>query len=198
VSAVNAAVSARNVDGELDEVTLARAMRGEQAACRALVVRYQGPVFALLGRLLAGRRGALVEDLAQETFLRVFRALSSFTPSGAARLSTWILTIATRLALDELRRRPREAEPLEAAADARDPQADGAVERRDLGRAIQRAMAALSPDHQAIVLLRELHGLEYEEIARALDLDAGTVKSRLSRARAALRDALGDAWETRR
>lgn len=189
---MNARVSGRIVDGELDEVTLARAARGEQSACRALVVRYQGPVFALLGRLLAGRRGGLVEDLAQETFLRVFRALPSFTPSGAARVSTWILTIATRLALDELRKRPRETEPIESAIETRDPRADGAVERRDLGRAIQRAMSTLSPDHQAIVILRELHGLEYDEIARALDLDVGTVKSRLSRARAALREALGE------
>src|SRR5262245_42484489 len=84
---------------ELDQVTLARAQRGDEGACRTLVVTYQRPVFALLSRIL--RRN--VDDLAQETFLRVFRALPRFRPAGPARLSTWILTIATRLAIDELR-----------------------------------------------------------------------------------------------
>src|SRR5687768_15947133 len=98
---------------ELDELTLVRAQRGEDAACRALVTRYQRDVFALLSRLLgpAGMRG-LVEDLAQETFLRAFRALPGFDRGGPARLSSWLLTIATRLALDELRRRRPHAEPL--------------------------------------------------------------------------------------
>src|SRR5215831_16089459 len=88
---------------ELDDLTLARAQRGDEPACRTLVERYQRPVFALLGRMCGHAR---VEDLAQETFLRVFRALPRFDRSGPARLSTWILTVATRLALDELRRRP--------------------------------------------------------------------------------------------
>src|SRR5690349_21305814 len=94
---------------ELDELTLARAQRGDEASCRSMVGRYQGPVFAMLGRRLGS--DGLVEDLAQETFLRVFRALPGFRPAGRARLSSWILTIATRLALDELRRRrPRDFE----------------------------------------------------------------------------------------
>lgn len=173
---------------ELDELTLARAQRGDDRACRELVVRYQKPVFALLGRMLVTRR-PVVEDLAQETFLRVFRALPTFSPSGPARLSTWILTIATRLALDELRRRPPQTEPLTAeVATIAGPDAD--AQRRAVAAAITRAVADLSADHRAIFLLREYHGLEYDEIARALDLDPGTVKSRLSRARAALRDAL--------
>ncbi len=183
---------------ELDELTLARAQRGEDAGCRALVVRYQAPVFALLGRML-GRRGT-VEDLAQETFLRVFRALPAFARGGPARLSTWILTIATRLALDELRKRPPQLVPLDdEPALAGGPRADADAERRALGQAIQAAVGQLPPDFQAVFLLREYHGLEYEEIARALDVDLGTVKSRLSRARAQLRaalvelgDALGD------
>src|SRR5689334_18072791 len=92
---------------ELDELTLARAQRGEETARRALVLRYQDPVHALLWRLLGGtRRQALVEDVAQEAFLRVFRALPRFVQGGPARLSTWIFTIATRLAMMELRKKP--------------------------------------------------------------------------------------------
>jgi len=185
---VDRALTAESARSELDDLTLARAQRGEDAACRALVVRYQRPVFALLSRL-AGR--GRVEDLAQETFLRVFRALPRFDRGGPARLSSWILTIATRLALDELRRTPRVEVPL----DDQQPggaRADETAERRALARDLQRAFARLAPDQRAVVLLREVHELDYEEIARALDLDLGTVKSRLSRARASLRLALGE------
>src|SRR5208283_5050811 len=86
---------------ELDGATLDRARARDPVAMRAFVVRYQRPVFALLSRLVG--RGPHVEDLAQETFLRAFRALPGFDPAGAARASTWLLTIATRLALDARR-----------------------------------------------------------------------------------------------
>ena len=172
---------------ELDELTLKRAQRGEPAACTALVRRYQQQVGALVSRMLtpSGRRAA-VEDVAQETFLRVFRALPAWETGGEARLSTWILTIATHAAIDELRRRAP-AEPLREPVAATLPPP---VELRALGRAIERALGELGPEYRAVFLLREFHELSYEEIGRALDVDVGTVKSRLSRARAALRVAL--------
>src|SRR5262249_48617126 len=89
---------------ELDDLTPAPAQRGDEPAWRALVERYQRPVLALLSRMLSPvARRDLVEDLAQETFLRAFRALPSFDRAAAGRLSSWLLTIAARLALDELR-----------------------------------------------------------------------------------------------
>src|SRR5215831_2522956 len=134
---------------ELDDVTLARAQRGEAAACRAL---------------------------------------SAFDRGGRARLSTWILTIATRLCIDELRKQAQ-TEPLEKAGHVAAPaRSDARLE----ARAIARAVAALAPEYRAAFLLRELHDLEYDEIARALGVDLGTVKSRLARARAALREALAE------
>src|SRR4051794_12151874 len=90
---------------ELDELALRRAMRGERDASRALVELYQARVFALVSRMLAGRGRATVEDIAQDTFLAVFRQLPGFEPAGSAKLSTWILTIAARRSIDELRRR---------------------------------------------------------------------------------------------
>src|SRR5260221_14313014 len=116
VAKATAAANVPDMRDELDELTLARAQRGDEAAARALVERYQRRVFALLSRMLGGQR-ALVEDLAQETFLRVFRALPGFTAAGPARaeqpsqesrggrtdshkwarLSPGVLTIATPL-----------------------------------------------------------------------------------------------------
>lgn len=177
---------------ELDDVTLARAQRGEPAAWRALVEFHQGAVFALLGRMLGGGRRAQVEDLAQETFLAVFRQLAGFSPLGPARLSTWILTIASRRAIDELRRMPASALAADDLAPPDRGRADDVLVRRRLARAIDRALAGLSPEYRAAFVLRELHGLEYGEIARALEIDLGTVKSRLARARAGLRTALAE------
>ncbi len=183
-----------NGAAELDELTLRRAQRGDPAACRQLVERYQRAVFALISRVLGPRRdAALVEDLAQETFLRVFRAIGGFSALGKARLSTWILTIATRLAIDELRKQPPPA-PLDEAVD-RVPaagRADDRARRKRIGDAIGRAVEGLAPEYRAAFVLRAYHDLSYADIARALEVDVGTVKSRLSRAKAALREALAE------
>ncbi|MEW5850740.1 MAG: sigma-70 family RNA polymerase sigma factor [Myxococcota bacterium] len=176
---------------ELDDLTLARARRGDAGASRALVERYQRPVFALLHRMLPTASAALVEDLAQETFLKVFRALPEFRPDGPARLSTWILTVASRLAIDELRRRPHPTVPLEEASHVvTERTADETTRRRLLARTVEGAVAALPAEYRVTFLLRTHHDLSYEEIAAALGVDVGTVKSRLSRAKAALRQAL--------
>src|SRR5262249_12237703 len=140
--------------------------------------------------LLAGRARHRVEDLTQETFVRVLRALAKFDPSGPARLQTWILTIATRLALNELRR--PEPALLEHEPAARE-RADADAERRRLGAAIAAGVAALPDAQRAVLVLREYHDLDYAEIADVLELDVGTVKSRLSRARAQLRAHLSAA-----
>ena len=110
-------------------------------------------------------------------------------PRGGAKLSTWILTIATRVALNELRKKaPVPADVVELAPATQPP----AVELRSLGRAIERAVGKLAPEYRAAFVLREFHELSYDEIARALDVDIGTVKSRLSRARATLQAALAE------
>ena len=180
---------------ELDELTLRRAQRGEPAACRALVERYQRPVFALLHRMMGAARRDRVEDLAQETFLAVFRALGKFAPLGPARLSSWILTIASRRAIDELRRTGESPVALDDQVLIAPARTDEQARRRDLGQRVERAVGDLAPGYRAAFLLREVHGLDYAEIARALSIDLGTVKSRLARARAALRAALADLEE---
>lgn len=178
---------------ELDEITFRRAQSGDSSAFRALVELYHLRVYTLLWRMLEHSHGnARVEELTQETFLRVCRHLGRFKASGPARLSTWILTIATRLALNERRSRPHRTSPLdESSALITGPEdAATALERRRQAAALREAISELKPDHRAVILLREYHELEYGEIAEALKIDLGTVKSRLSRARATLGRAL--------
>src|SRR5512139_345135 len=160
----------------LDELTLRRAQRGDERAWRELVERYQAPVHALVWRLLAGRSRHRVEDLVQETFVRVLRALPGWDVAGTASLQTWILTIATRLTLNELRK--PEMTTIIGDPPSHDT-ADAASERARIGRAIAAGVAALPDAQRAVFVLREYHELEYADIAEALGLDLGTVKSRL-------------------
>ena len=182
-----AAAEVRPARPALDELTLRRAQRGDERAWRDLVARFQRPVNALISRLLVGRPRHRAEDLVQETFVRVLRALPRFDPTGPASLSTWILTIATRLTLNELRRPEHDELVAEPAARER---TDATAERARLGAAIAAGVAKLPDAQRAVLVLREYHELDYAEIADVLELDVGTVKSRLSRARTALREHL--------
>ena len=189
-----ATVHAPDGHPDLDEVTLARAKAGDQAAQAALVQRYERPVFSLLWRMIGPQR-AVVEDLTQETFLRVLRSLARFEyDDGRARMVTWILSIASRLAIDHLRAcRPRpDAAIVPGALPVALPRPDHEASRRALAVALVHAVDALGPPFRAAFLLREVHGMSYDEISLALTIDVGTVKSRLARARAALQAALSE------
>jgi RNA polymerase sigma-70 factor (ECF subfamily) len=179
------------VERDLDDVTLARAKSGDRIAQGALLEHYEPRVLELLSWIV-GYEEPLLEDLAQETFLRVLRALPGYQTRGSGRLGTWILTIATRLALDQVRRDPTNPErpPVTGQPPVGLPRPDQDVERRKVARALMNAIQSLRPRFQAAFLLREVHGLSYEEIAVALDIETGTVKSRLNRARTALQRAL--------
>ena len=180
----------RDETNELDELAIRRAANGDGAAARQLVERYQHRVFALVSRMLWRQGRATIEDIAQDTFLRVFQNLGKFEVDGPAKLSTWILTIAARRAIDELRRmRPTPTDDIRGASTDR---TDADVQRKQLIAAIEAAVADLSPELRAAFLLREYHGLEYTEIARSLGIELGTVKSRLSRARMLLRERLAE------
>ena len=174
--------------GEIDDLTLARARAGDDAARAALVDRYQRRLYALVARMMV-TRPELVDDLAQEAFVKVLRGLPQFDSRGPARLSTWILTIAARTCLDVLKAKRPAAETIpESLAAASNPEDETA--QRQMGRRVQEAMARLPEEMRAVVILRAYHDFDYDEIAAALGLELGTVKSRLGRARIALRDAL--------
>jgi RNA polymerase sigma-70 factor (ECF subfamily) len=179
----------RTPQSELDRAVLLRCKAGDPMAFRAFVVRYEKPVFALLSRMLG--RGPHVEDLAQETFLRAYRAFGGFDVDAAARPSTWLLTIATRLALDSRKRKV--PEPIKAPEPIESTTPETERKRRELGRAIANAADELPDDQRAAFVLAEFHDMSIAEIAGALDVPENTAKTRLFRAREKMRAAL-QAW----
>lgn len=172
---------------EIDEITLARARRGDRDGCARFVTFHQRMVFAAIGRIVGPTGGRdRVEDLAQEAFLKALRALPRFDPAGPAKVSSWLLTIATRVALSDLRRRRLPTAPISEAPEP----SEQPFEQVDARRRLEAAAATLTPEQRAVFVLRDLHGLTETEVAHALDLDVSAAKSRLHRARARMRRAL--------
>ena len=172
-------------DADLED----RLRRGHPRAFEELVIAYQHRVFGVALRMLRSRGEA--EEIAQEVFLRVHRAVGNFR--GEAKLSTWLYAITSRLCLNRLasgeRRMAREGEEsLERLRADTDPAAH--AERGELEAALQRAITELPEERRVVVVLRDFEGLSYEEIAAALDLPLGTVRSRLHRARTDLKEKL--------
>ena len=172
---------------------LQRLQAGDPRAFEELVTAFQHRVFAVAYRMLGTRAEA--EEVAQEVFLRAYRGIAEFR--GEASLSTWLYAIASRLCLNRLAsgqaRLGRSREPDEdaialVATTAADPAAE--AERRELEAALRQAIAELPPERRLVVVLRDIEGLSYEEIASALGLEMGTVRSRLHRARMELKDRL--------
>jgi RNA polymerase sigma-70 factor (ECF subfamily) len=173
--------------GELDDLTLRRAQQGERAALDDLVERYHPMIHALVWRMACARGESHVSDLVQDSLIRVIQNVSRFDLGGPARLSTWILTITTRVVLND-RRRDSSRDVKHEPTSYIDPAT--AVADLEISTAIAKAVLELSELHRIAFVLREYHDLDYSEIAKVLDVDVGTVKSRLSRARAAVRNTL--------
>lgn len=176
-------------DGDAKEF-IARLRAGEAKAFEELVVTYQHRVFGVALRML--RNAAEAEEVAQEAFLRAHRALAGFR--GDAKLSTWLYAIVSRLCLTRLgaaeRRMARQGEDtLTRVANSEGDPSD-ALARGEVEAALHRAIDELPEDRRIVVVLRDLEGLSYEEIAQALDLELGTVRSRLHRARMDLKDKM--------
>ena len=169
---------------------VARLRAGEPAAFEELVTAFQHRVFGVALRMLGSRAEA--EEVAQEVFLRAHRALARFR--GDAKLSTWLYAITSRLCLTRLASGERRIERLGEDLLTRLPNGHddpaARLERRELEAALHRAIGELGQDRRIVLVLRDLEGLSYEEIAEALELELGTVRSRLHRARIELRDKL--------
>lgn len=173
-----------------DTRLLERLRAGDARAFEALVIAHQHRVFGVALRMLRNRAEA--EEVAQEVFLRVHRAIDDFR--GEAKLSTWLYAITSRLCLNRLasgeRRMAREGEETLAHLASRDDDPADTMERSELETALRRAIAGLPDERRIVVVLRDVEGLSYEEIAAALDLPLNTVRSRLHRARMDLKEKL--------
>lgn len=186
---------ADNPRARLDGATILAAARGEPAAARRLVELTQASVYRYAWRML-GRRAsrATAEELVQDVYARVFRALPRYDPHGSARFTTWLLTIAHRTAVDELRRKRPSLVPLnDAPLLTHEERPDQLRERDELAERLVAAVEQLSPALRSAFILRAYHDRDLSEIAAALDIEEGTVKSRLHRARQTLKRALQEA-----
>ena len=186
-----------------DADVVALAQQGREVAYRELLRRYERPVFSLVFRMVRDR--TVAEDLAQETFIKVLNHIDKYRPEF--KFSSWLFKIANNVAIDHLRRRqlntismdgsPNASTAAEIEASSFDivDQSESALDElqsRELGTAIERAIASLRPEYRSCILLRHVEGRSYEEIAATLDLPLGTVKTFIHRARHQLRDLLQD------
>lgn len=200
------AKQARIREAEEDRVLIARAQQGDMAAFRQLVDRHQRRAFAIALALVRDENDA--RELVQDAFLRVFKSLGSF--QGGSSFFTWLYRIITNLSIDLIRKPGRqladidearfesdesqEAEfPLLSRVDGADP-AD-VVRRREIAKRLQAALDALPPYHRGVIVMREIEGLSYEEMAQAMNVSKGTIMSRLFHARQKLQKALADCYE---
>ncbi len=187
-----------------DDVQLVkRCQRGDRWAFDELVARYQNRVFNLAYRILGDYEEA--NDLAQEAFIKVYKKIKSFRRE--ASFYTWLYRLATNLCRNKLRQWQSEKrfqtvslqnpigqegkEVIHSLADS-DPGPDKISERREMNALVQKAINSLEEEHRMVIVLRDIQGLAYEEIARIVDCPEGTVKSRLYRARNTLKERLKD------
>ncbi|HUO46372.1 MAG TPA: sigma-70 family RNA polymerase sigma factor [Acidimicrobiia bacterium] len=172
-----------------DATLLARVAEGDHASFAVLMRRHEDRVFSVCLRLMGSRAAAL--DAAQETFTTLYRKADQYR--GTAAVGTWLYRITVNTCYDLLRKeRRRPTEALPDYVDPADPASDHGFISADLRPEIETALAALSADFRAVVILSDVEGHSLPDIADALELPVGTVKSRLFRARRQLATMLGN------
>ena len=172
---------------------IARLQARDEAAFEELIRQYEKKVYSLCARMCGNAEDA--EEAAQDAFLALWRGIDRFRQESS--LSTWIYRLASNACIDLMRRKKKGAGSVslddeELFVDAVDPapQPHEEAERRETQRLLQEGLLSLPAEYRSILLLREIEGLSYSEISAALDLELGTVKSRISRGRTLLRNFL--------
>jgi RNA polymerase sigma-70 factor (ECF subfamily) len=178
-----------------DEELVAKSISGDADSFNELVVRWQRPIYALAYRTIGREEDA--RDVCQETFLRAFRALPGFR--GQAKFSSWLYRIALNLCRDWVRRErrtpvvqpPEDVDLIELAAAAEPSESiEDLVARKDLTRQVERAMALLPEEQRTAIVLKEYHGLTFQEISELVGCPLSTVKTRLYQGLTVLRREL--------
>lgn len=174
----------RTTTADQDLDVIRRVAAGDHAAFRALVERYQGPLYTFVLRMV--RRPPVAEELVQDAFIRAFRAAPRY--ESTASVSTWLFHIVTRLAMNEAARAHHQhevaGEAPDVPAEARGPLEE--LERRELSRAIELALAQLPPKQRAAVVLARFEDMPYRDIGKVLEISEGAVDGLLQRARKTL------------
>lgn len=163
--------------------------RDPRSAFKRILEEYQDRIFNLCVYMLGGREDS--QDAAQDTFIKAFRSFKSFTPQ--ASIYTWMYRIAVNTCIDHKRKSREiliddETSMIEIAS--LNPSPEKVSQSREITAIVQKTLASLTPDFRAIIVLKEMEGLSYEEISEVLQISIGTVKSRISRARDELRERL--------
>ena len=167
-----------------DEDLVARSRGGDVDSFNQLILRWERPIYALAYRVIGREEDA--RDVCQETFLRAFRALPGF--KGQAKFSSWLYRIALNLCRDWIRRQrraplvtaPEGVDPLDLAADRGETESiEDLVSRREMTAAVEEAMAQLSEEQRTAIILKEYHGMTFQEIADLQGCPLSTVKTRL-------------------
>jgi RNA polymerase sigma-70 factor (ECF subfamily) len=181
-----------------EQILLERSKAGDIAAFEMLIEAYQKKIFNLAFRMIGNYDDA--GDLAQEALIRVYKSIAGFKAQSS--FSTWIYRITTNVCLDEIRKRKNkkvlsldeeihvEDGEMQRQIESDDPLPEEVFEREELRQIVGDAIASLPEEQRTVLTLRDLQGLSYEEIADILDCPGGTVKSRINRARQALKNAL--------
>jgi len=178
-----------------DEELVAKSNGGDPDSFNELIRRWERPIYALAYRQIGREEDA--RDVCQETFLRAFRALKGFR--GQAKFSSWLYRIAINLCRDWMRRErrtpvmqaPEDVDLMDlAAANGPSESIEDRISRNDLSRAVERAMAVLPEEQRAAIVLKEYHGLTFQEIADLVGCPLSTVKTRLYQGLTVLRREL--------
>jgi RNA polymerase sigma-70 factor, ECF subfamily len=181
-----------------DEELVSLSQGGDLDSFNQLVLRWERPIYALAYRVIGREEDA--RDVAQETFLRAFRALKGF--KGQAKFSSWLYRITLNLCRDWIRREkrtpiavaPEGVDLVELAGEETPAESiEDLIARRQLGRAVSKAMALLPEDQRTAIILKEYHGLTFQEIADMLDCPLSTVKTRLYQGLSVVRKQLEQA-----
>ena len=192
--------------GEPDDVDLVkRCQAGDSSAFNDLVTRYRGKVFTMIYGMVQNEQDAW--DLAQEGFLKAWKSIHRF--KGESSFYTWLYRIMTNVTIDSLRRKgirgeaefddriaPVDVEPGSRTTPSSVPLPYKKLEHREIKQRIDEAIAKLSPEHRAVIVMKEIEDLQYNEIAEILSCSLGTVMSRLFYARKKLQIMLRDLYET--
>lgn len=172
---------------------IARLQKRDEAAFEELIRQYEKKVYTLCFRMCGNSEDA--EEAAQDAFLALWRGIDRFRQESS--LSTWIYRLATNACIDTLRRRKKQSGSVslddeELFVDAVDtsPQPQETVEHRETQKLLQEGLSALPEEYRKVLILREIEGLSYTEIAESASIELGTVKSRISRGRSLLRNFL--------